>query len=370
MELSFEDAKYVAKEITEYFSQFKRIDDYFRIRKLERLKSLPATLPGFGFETDMFQSFDMHPNEMNFEVVQLKDSVFDTMLDMTASFSPDVNPGKSQKFAVKETTTNTVVGFLRFGSPVLFAKPRHNYLGEKFDMVRFNKKAIMGFIIVPVQPFGYNYLGGKLMAAICTSHQVREFLNKKYDTEFCLFETTSLYGSIKGVSMYDGMKPYIRYKGDTESNLMLNLGDELYFRLRDWFIEKNGGEELVPKDASSRKMKIQNMITAITKRSLKKYDQSAYDEFHEFLRSTRDITTNKRWFISEYGFSNVKDVLLGKTDVLQKAENYDRFDLESIVTWWKKLAGKRYDKLVKEGNLRTELEVWTSNSINDIDIIR
>ena len=52
-------------------------------------------------------------------------------------------------------------------------------------------------VIVATQPFGYNYLGGKLLAGICNSHAVRRMLNEKYDTEFCLFETTSLYGSIK-----------------------------------------------------------------------------------------------------------------------------------------------------------------------------
>ena len=39
----------------------------------------------------------------------------------------------------------------------------------------------MGFVIVPTQPFGFNYLGGKLLAALCCSHEVREKLNKKYD---------------------------------------------------------------------------------------------------------------------------------------------------------------------------------------------
>ena len=72
-------------------------------------------------------------------------------------------------------------------------------------------------------------------------------LNKKYDTEFCLFETTSLYGNIKGSSMYDGMKPYLRYKGDTQSKFLLTLGEEIYFELRDWFTEKNGGEDLIHK---------------------------------------------------------------------------------------------------------------------------
>ena len=64
-------------------------------------------------------------------------------------------------------------------------------------------------------------------------------MNKKYGGPFCLFETTSLYGNIKGMSMYDGMRPFLKYRGDTLSKLFLNLDDDVYFEIRDWFYEKN-----------------------------------------------------------------------------------------------------------------------------------
>jgi F0F1-type ATP synthase membrane subunit c/vacuolar-type H+-ATPase subunit K len=63
---------------------------------------------------------------------------------------------------------------------------------------RFNACAAMGFVIVPAQPFGFNYLGGKLLAAICTTHEVRKMLDEKYKMTTCLFETTSLYGRFQG----------------------------------------------------------------------------------------------------------------------------------------------------------------------------
>ena len=44
----------------------------------------------------------------------------------------------------------------------------------------------MGFAIVPSQPFGYNYLGGKLLALMCVSHFARETLNKVFEKEICL----------------------------------------------------------------------------------------------------------------------------------------------------------------------------------------
>ena len=200
MQLSKEDTIYASKLVVDYFSKFERIDDYFRARKIDRVKALPPPLFGMSIEDDMFQGWDIPPEEMNFQVAQMNNEIFDQMLEMTASFSPDEAPGKSLKLIVKETNTNKAVGFIKMGSPLINSKPRNDFLGGVPDLGIFNQRAIMGFNIVPVQPFGFNYLGGKLMAAICCSHDVRRMLNKKYDTEFCLFETTSLYGNIKGSS--------------------------------------------------------------------------------------------------------------------------------------------------------------------------
>ena len=370
MILERNDAIYAATKLMNYFKDFGRIDDYFRARKIERVKNIPAPLPGFGLEDDMFQSYDMHPEDMKFSIVQVPSNTFDTMLEMVASFSPDTAPGKEMKLIVKETTTNTVVGFIKLGSPLINSKPRNDYLGGVPDLEIFNKRAIMGFNIVPVQPFGYNYLGGKLMAAICNSHAVRRMIDEKYNTEFCLFETTSLYGNLKGASMYDGMRPYLRYKGDTQSKFLLTLGEDIYFEMRDWFTEKNGGEDLIHKGASSRKLKMQTKMVGVIKASLKEHDTKAYELFTAAMEKAGGVTTQKRFYMGEYGYSNAKEVLLGKEKVLTKADNYDRFELDNIVAWWKKNATKRYNKMIAEGKVRTELEVWNQDTMNKIDIIR
>ena len=370
MILEKQDAIFAATKMMEYFKDFHRIDDYFRARKIERVKDLPTPLPGMGLEDDMFQDYDMSPEAMDFKVVAIPNKTFDAMVEKVASFSPDENPGKTLKLVVQETNTNTIVGFIRFGSPLINSKPRNDFLGGVPNLEIFNKRAIMGFNIVPVQPFGFNYLGGKLLAAICCSHASRRMLNEKYDTEFCLFETSSLYGSVKGASMYDGMRPYLRYKGDTQSKFLLTLGEEIYPELKDWFTEKNDGEELIHKGASSRKLKMQTKMVGIVKQSLAKHDTKAYEIFSKEIAKASDVTTQKRFYMSEYGFSNVKKVLLGEESTLTKGESYDKFELNAIVKWWKKKATKRYNNIVSDGRVRKELEVWSSETMNTIDIIR
>jgi len=365
--LEIKQALHCSDILRNYFNNLNRIDDYFKLRKIERVKNIPPPLPGFGLDEDMFQSYGMEPEKMDIEVVEMQHSTFNTMLEMIASFSPDQAPGKELKLIVKEKSSNKIIGFIKLGSPIINSKPRNNYLGGTPDLPIFNKRAIMGFNIVPVQPFGYNYLGGKLLALICCSHEVREMLNKKYDTEFCLFETTSLYGNIKGTSMYDGLKPYLRYKGDTMSKFVPTLGEEVYFKLKD-YIEDIIGDDIVHKGASSRKLKITTSMIGMVKRALKGTEY--YDTFVKSMAKAEGITTQKRFYMCDYGYSNVKDVLLGKTDKLIKGENFDKFKLENLIKWWKNKASKRYKKLVKENKLRVRTEIWNNQTMDKIDIIR
>ena len=103
MMLTKPDAYYAAKRFIEYFDDFGRIDDYFRARKIERVRNIPSPLPGMSMEDDLFQNFDIHPQDMNFKIATIPNEQFDTLLEKTASFSPDESPGKTHKMVVFET---------------------------------------------------------------------------------------------------------------------------------------------------------------------------------------------------------------------------------------------------------------------------
>ena len=375
MILNRDDALYAANIFVDYFSNFHRIDDYLRRVKLERMQNYPTSLPGMGPEDDMFSDFDMHPNDMEFECREVSSEIFVNYLEITTSHAVEVSvPGKSIKWVVYEKNSGKIAGFIRLGSPTINSKPRNQFLGKPLDtmnpavMKRFNDSSIMGFIIVPTQPFGYNYLGGKLLAAICCSHLTKETLDKKYGGPFCMFETTSLYGSTKSSSQYDGMKPFLRYKGNTESDFAPLINDDNYRRLNDWFIDKNAGELLVAADASSRKLKTQTKMISIIKSSLKNVEPEEYKKFIQTFNDAKGLTEKKRSYMSDFGFDNVKEYLNLETDTLIKKDNYDRYSFEGVVDWWKNKASKRYESLKSDGRLRTELETWNNNA--DIDIIR
>ena len=378
MYLSKSDAIYAANVFTDFFASMERIDDYMRKVKMERMKTFPESLPGFGIENDFYDGHSIHPNDMKISFHAEKVSKFYPYCEIVTSAVIEQSiPGKQLCILVKEDNTNSILGMIRLGSPVINSRPRNEWLGNPLDshnpevMKRFNDSAIMGFTIVASQPFGYNALGGKLCAAICTSHEVREMLNKKYGSNFCVFETTSLYGSSKSSSQYDGMKPFLRFTGLTDSNFAPLINDDKYRQLDDWFTERNGGEHLIARDATSRKLKTQTKMVSIIKSSLKSHDETAYAKFCQTYSNALDLTERKRSYVSTYGYDaqSVKDYLNLKRNDLTKAENFDRFNTENVVEWWRTKAARRYDTLKSEGRLRTQLETWNTNA-DDIDIIR
>jgi hypothetical protein len=363
------DALHVAKAFHDYFSNIGSTEEYMRDEKLKSVAEIPASL--FPPEDDLFSDFSMHPNDMDIEVTEIPGSQFETLLAITSSHINKTPVGKNIQLVVKEKNSGKILGFIRLGSPVIYMKPRNELLGQVWiqqedTAKRFNASTVMGFVIVPSQPFGFNYLGGKLLSAICTSHTVREICNKKYDMNVCLFETTSLYGSTKTVSQYDGMKPYIRFRGLTESDIVPMMHGERYTDLKA-FVESKVGDLLAGDTSStSRKLRTFTKMIALTKAALK--GTSEGDAFNLTIENAKKLTEKKRYYTSDYGFKNSVDYMNCKTDKLLPGENYAKHELSNIIEWWRSKAINRYETLRTEGRLRTELEIWTSGK--DIQIIR
>ena len=374
MILNREEAVYAANFFIDYFSNIERIDEYFRRVKIERMQSFPSALPGMGMRDYFFSDFDIHPSEMDISF-RVSDLLYDDLLDLTASHVVERSvPGRTIKLTVYENNTGTVIGFIRLGSCVINSRPRNEWLEKPLEtssmdaMQRFNMASVMGHIIVPAQPFGFNYLGGKLLAGLCCSHEVRELFNKKYDSNLCHFETTSLYGSSKSASQYDGMKPLLRFKGLTDSDFAPLLSDDYFKKLKAFFKQINDGKDIV-ESTSSLKLKTQTAMLSITKASLKKHEETELlMKFNTVMNASKELNEHKRVFFSNYGFENSREYILGQTDTLKESETFDRHYQKNIVEWWKKLASKRYEKLKSEDRIRRELELWNENT--DIDIIR
>ena len=118
-----------------HLSMLMLLDDYMRKIKMERMESFPFSLPGMGPEEDLFSAFDMHPNEMEFDIFECSQERFMRYMEIVTSAPVEASiPGKQLLYLVKEKNSGQIFGMIRFGSPTINSKPRRGlYLSCLFQ---------------------------------------------------------------------------------------------------------------------------------------------------------------------------------------------------------------------------------------------
>lgn len=121
------------------------------------------------------------------------------------------NIGRNLFYVLTDENSGKYLGVICISSDFLDLTPRDNAIGWSRDIKTqqhmINHTAI-GSTIVPLQPLGYNYMGGKLLALMCLSDTVQNDWKRQYGDVLAGVTTTSLYGNTKtnGLSQYDGLE--------------------------------------------------------------------------------------------------------------------------------------------------------------------
>lgn len=121
------------------------------------------------------------------------------------------NIGRNLFYLVVDEVTEKYLGVICISSDFMDLTPRDKAIGWdrsiKTTQKMINHTAI-GSTIVPFQPLGYNYMGGKLLALLCLSDTVQADWKRQYKDVLVGVTTTSLYGKTKanGLSQYDGLE--------------------------------------------------------------------------------------------------------------------------------------------------------------------
>ena len=121
------------------------------------------------------------------------------------------NIGRNLFYTVRDEPTGKYLGVICISSDFLDLTPRDTAIGWARDVKTqqgmINHTAI-GSTIVPLQPLGYNYMGGKLLALLCLDDRVQKDWKERYGDTLVAITTTSLYGKSKagGLSQYDGLE--------------------------------------------------------------------------------------------------------------------------------------------------------------------
>lgn len=267
----------------------------------------------------------------------------------TMSF--DQTPGRFLKFLVTDGNVDNprYIGVISVSSDVIAINDRDTYIGWSSDNKIKDKKlahSAIGSCIMSTQPIGYNFLGGKLVAAMITTSAVRNLWKKLYNQTLVGMTTTSLYGSY---SMYNSLKWWHKC-GSSAGKIAIKPDEDLYKVWHEW-IKENFSEkydkamtqrEGVSGPVTGAKSRVISMI--FNKCGIK---QSAYQHGYE------------RGVYYSCFYENTKEYLQNKIndDQLKMKELYTN-DVKGVTDWWKPKAIERYKKLKSEGNLKTDIHFY------------
>jgi len=153
------------------------------------------------------------------------------------------NIGRNLFYTVTDEVTGKYLGVICISSDFLDLTPRDNAIGWSRDVKTqqgmINHTAI-GSTIVPLQPLGFNYMGGKLLAMLCLSDTVQKDWRERYGDTLVGVTTTSLYGNTKsgGLSQYDGLTHWNKM-GFSSGSVAFEPSRSTKRLVFDWIKEKH-----------------------------------------------------------------------------------------------------------------------------------
>ena len=210
---------------------------------------------------------------------------------------------------------------------------------------RFIKLLIsaIGSCIMSTQPFGYNFLGGKLVAALVTSNATRKIWKDLYGQTLVGITTTSLYGSY---SMYNSLKWWHKC-GSSTGKMTIKPDDSVYNTWHQW-IKDNKADEY--KKAMTQKEGVNGPVTGAKNRVLSMIFQSLN------IKTSNYTHGYERGVYYSCFYENSKEFFQNKIgeEQLKMKELFKR-DSDAIMEWWRPKAIERYKKLKSEGNLKPDI---------------
>jgi len=231
-----------------------------------------------------------------------------------------------------------VLGFIRLDSGTLSCKPLQEHLNVgNFRPDFVNDHILNGKVIVPSQPFGKLLRGGKLIALLSQSNELRDFFNQRYGRNVVVFYTMSLWGSTKSQSQYCQLDRYLKYIGNTESRHLLRMKNPHKNNLLTWLDNRGISRSMFQFSSSSKEDKQFKELVRFLRHCLD--SNSKKDNFVKGLRTKfieqmnvlENITEKKRVYISTYGLDNWDDNLVEREYVVKEENN-----LEHLFDYWKK----------------------------------
>lgn len=195
--------KYPTRELTTLFGQDIQLVNTEQVKLIDEVKS------------NFWKPESPDDYEKLRPVMQLSNGdlaeTWNTVRTFSSTMKNNSNIGRNLFYTVIDGQTKKYLGVICISSDFLDLTPRDKAIGWPRDIKTtgnmINHTAI-GSTIVPLQPLGFNYMGGKLLALLCLSDTVQNDWKVRYGNTLVGVTTTSLYGNTKsgGLSQYDGLE--------------------------------------------------------------------------------------------------------------------------------------------------------------------
>jgi len=264
------------------------------------------------------------------------------------------NPGRNVKINVKDRVSGKLLGQISLASDVTAMGVRDNFIGwtkdNKFVDGKLNNTTIASTIVC-TQPLGYNFLGGKLIAMMTTTPEVRAYWKSKYDNILIAVGTTSLYGIH---SQYNGI-PLFKTLGESAGKISLKPDDKFYDPWHQWIKEnraewyKQNISDERARNGASMGYEANGPVSGIKQKILGKIFKEcgikATEYHHGFKRGVYMAMMYENG--CEYLRNEITEDKLILKDKFKQGTEY-------INKWWKKHAISRYTKLHDEGRIKPE----------------
>ena len=248
------------------------------------------------------------------------------------------SPGRLITLLVRNESDNKLLGILTIASDMLSVENRDSFIGwDEQERLRGLKHLAVVSTCVATQPFGFNFLGSKLIASLSSSKVVRDFWKEKYGDTLVGLTTTSLFGQF---SMYNSI-PTWKSLGETKGTVLLKPDSSHYNFWRDW-VKKNYQEEY--EHATGHSSPKQNVLNLIFK--YLNIDKKQFMSEHRKGLYFSSIYENGLEFLCDE---------ISEDDLIVK----DKFERD-VLDWWIPKAVKRYSKLYDENRLDSN-SLWYDN---------
>lgn len=250
--------------------------------------------------------------------------------------------GRQIYMLIKDSSTQKYLGIMSLNSDLQSLELRDKAINWDFKNRIENLDYLMNIsTCVPLQPFGFNFNGGKLLASLAFSKEVLTYFYSSYNHELLGLTTTSLYG--KSIQ-YDRLE-CLKYVGLTKGNSVKDIPSEVV-KLCANYLKHEYNQEY-----PSRKKYI-ILQSAFNKLGLSKED---------LLRS------NQKGIYFGFTHKKSQDFLLGKIKTIPNVRESAKTAKEIFQWWLDRWATQRFYNLEKKKQLKSEVDFFSKTEIQNTD---